>query len=83
MRKVNQAEKIFRKLQLPPVGMRKVKSLLAILIGFIIWQGIRLFFPALEPHPLFIYLYGFLEVRDSSIRRRSLVSSESRLHLLR
>ena len=54
------------------IGMRKIKSLLAILIGFFIWQGIRLFFPDLEVHPLFIYIYGFLEVRDSSEKTKTL-----------
>ena len=48
------------------IGMRKVKSLLAILIGFVIWQMIRLFIPDLEFHPLFIYMYGFLEIQNTS-----------------
>ncbi len=56
---------------LPHVGMRKVKSLLAILIGFLVWQGIRLFFPDLEAHPVFIYFYGLLEIRDSSDKTMS------------
>ena len=54
------------------IGMRKLKSLLAILIGFFIWQGIRLLFPDLEVHPIFIYIYGLLEVRDSSEKTRTL-----------
>ncbi len=54
------------------IGMRKMKSLLAILIGFVIWQIIRLFFPDLEIHPLFIYIYGFLEVRDTSEKTKTL-----------
>lgn len=54
------------------IGMRKMKSLLAIIIGFLIWQGIRLLFPDLEVHPIFIYIYGFLEVRDSSEKTRTL-----------
>ncbi len=48
------------------IGMRKIKSLFAILIGFVIWQMIRLLFPDLEFHPLFIYMYGFLEIQNSS-----------------
>jgi len=51
---------------LPHVGMRKVKSLLAIFVGFWIWQLIRLIFPSLEVHPLYIYIYGVIEMRDSS-----------------
>lgn len=54
------------------IGMRKVKSLLAILIGFFIWQAIRLFFPDLEIHPIFIYIYGFLEIRDTSEKTKTL-----------
>ena len=53
-------------LQLPHVGMRKLKSLLAIFIGFWVWQAIRLPFPGLEVHPLYIYIYGMIEIRDSS-----------------
>ena len=54
------------------IGMRKVKSLIAIIIGFCIWQGIRLFFPDLEVHPLYIYIYSFLEVRDTSEKTKTL-----------
>lgn len=53
------------------IGMRKVKSLLAIVIGFFIWQGLRYFFPDLEVHPVFIYIYGFLEIRDSSEKTKT------------
>jgi len=54
------------------IGMRKVKSLIAIIIGFCIWQTIRLFFPDLEAHPLYIYVYSFLEVRDTSEKTKTL-----------
>ena len=54
------------------IGMRKVKSLLAIFIGFVIWQMIRVFFPDLEVHPLYIYIYSFLEVRDTSEKTKTL-----------
>ena len=53
------------------IGMRKVKSLIAILIGFCVWQGIRLIFPELEVHPLYIYVYSFLEVRDTSEKTKT------------
>lgn len=53
-------------LSLPHVGLRKLKGILAIFIGFWIWQGIRLFFPDLEIHPMFVYIYGFLEIRETS-----------------
>ena len=52
--------------KLPHLGMRKWKSLLAVLIGFLIWQVVRLFVPELEIHPIYIYLYGIIEIRDSS-----------------
>ena len=55
----------FHKL-LPHIGLRKAKSLLAIFVGFWLWQAVRIFFPELEVHPLYIYLYGLIEIRDSS-----------------
>ena len=51
---------------LPHVGKRKLKSVLAVLAGFFLWQMIRLVFPGLEVHPIFIYIYGIIEIRDSS-----------------
>lgn len=51
---------------LPHIGMRKVKSILAIFVGFWIWQGLRLLIPSLEVHPLFVYIYGLIEIRESS-----------------
>ena len=51
---------------LPHIGMRKMKSVLAVFIGFWIWQLIRLAVPALELHPIYIYIYGIIEMRDSS-----------------
>jgi len=50
----------------PHIGMRKVKSLLAIVIAFLLWQLVRLFFPELEVHPIFMYIYSMIEIRDSS-----------------
>jgi len=57
---------ISEKVQLPHVGFRKIKSLLAIFVGFWFWQLIRVFFPALEVHPIYIYIYGMIEIRDTS-----------------
>ena len=51
---------------IPHIGLRKVKSLVAIFVGFWIWQLVRLFFPDLEVHPLFIYIYGIIEIRATS-----------------
>ena len=48
------------------IGMRKIKTLLTIFVGFVIWQIFRIFFPDLEVHPLFTYAYGILEIRDTS-----------------
>lgn len=50
----------------PHVGMRKLKSLLSLFVGFWAWQLVRLFLPELEVHPLYIYIYCILEIRDSS-----------------
>ena len=51
---------------LPHIGMRKVKSVLAVFVGFWVWQGLRLLMPGLEVHPIFIYIYGMIEIRESS-----------------
>ena len=51
---------------LPHIGFRKIKSLLAIFVGFWIWQLVRVFFPGLEVHPIFIYIYGVIEIRGTS-----------------
>lgn len=51
---------------LPHIGLRKVKSVLAIFVGFLLWQLLRLFLPALEVHPIFIYIYGMIEIRETS-----------------
>lgn len=50
----------------PHVGLRKLKSVLAVFVGFWVWQLIRLAVPALELHPIYIYIYGIIEMRDSS-----------------
>ena len=52
------------------LGLRKIKSFLAILIGFCIWQTLRLFLPGLEMHPIFVYIYGVLELRETSDKTR-------------
>lgn len=48
------------------IGMRKVKSLLAVTFAFLIWQLVRLFLPMLEAHPIFAYIYSIIEMRESS-----------------
>lgn len=50
----------------PHIGMRKIKSIIAIFVGFCLWQFIRLFLPGLEVHPIFIYIYGMIEIRETS-----------------
>ena len=57
---------------MPHVGMRKVKSVLALLAAFLIWQPFRLLYPDLEVHPIFIYIYALLEIRDNSAKTVSL-----------
>lgn len=51
---------------LPHIGMRKVKTLISVFVGFLVWQLIRLLVPQLEVHPTYIYMYCILEIRDSS-----------------
>ena len=55
----------------PHIGMRKVKSLIAIFIGFCLWQLIRIFVPGLEVHPIFIYIYGMIEIRETSDKTKN------------
>ena len=50
----------------PHIGMRKIKSILAIFVGFCLWQTLRLFLPELEVHPIFIYIYGMIEIRETA-----------------
>ncbi len=51
---------------IPHIGMRKIKSILAVFVGFWVWQLIRLAVPQMEVHPIYIYLYGIIEMRDTS-----------------
>lgn len=47
------------------IGMRKVKSLIALVVAFAIWQLVRIFLPMLEAHPIFSYIYSVIELRDT------------------
>ncbi len=49
----------------PHVGLRKIKSLIAVAIVFLVWQAVRLIFPQLEVHPVFGYIYAIIEMRDT------------------
>ena len=61
--------------KLPHIGMRKLKSILAMFIGFWVWQLVRVLFPGLEVHPHFIYIYGLLEIRPTSEKTKELGKS--------
>lgn len=58
------------KIALPGIGMRKIKSLLAVSLSFVIWQVVRIWLPQLEVHPLFGYVYSIIEMRDSAEKTR-------------
>lgn len=47
------------------IGMRKVKSLIALAVAFVMWQLIRVFLPMLEAHPVFAYIYSVMEIRET------------------
>ena len=47
------------------IGMRKIKSLIALVLTFLIWQLIRVFLPMLEAHPIFAYIYSVIEIRET------------------
>ncbi len=58
--------KKIRGLQIPKIGLRKIKSLIAVTVAFLIWQPIRLLVPLpLDIHPLFGYIYAIIEMRES------------------
>lgn len=57
---------------LPGVGMRKIKSLLAIALCCVLWQPIRLALPGLPIHPLFGYMYSVIEMRQSVEQTRQM-----------
>lgn len=48
------------------VGKRKIKSVLAVFLGFWVWQAIRFVVPGLEVNPIYIYIYGIIEMRETS-----------------
>ena len=48
------------------IGMRKIKSILAVFLSFLGWQALRIFMPALETHPIFAYVYSIIEMRESA-----------------
>lgn len=47
------------------IGMRKIKSLIALIVSFVTWQTIRIFLPMLEVHPIFAYIYSVIEIRET------------------
>ena len=52
--------------KLPGIGLRKVKSIIAVAIAFVIWQIVRwLVSPDLEVHPVFGYVYAVVELRET------------------
>ena len=53
------------KVHIPMIGMRKIKSVLAVILAFFIWQLVRIFFPQFDVHPLFGYIYAVIEMRES------------------
>ena len=56
---------------MPHIGLRKIKSVLALFLGFLIWQLLRMLLPGLDVHPIFIYIYGIIEIRETSDKTTS------------
>ena len=48
------------------IGMRKIKSVISLVVAFFIWQLIRFIMPGLEPHPIFAYIYSVMEIRATT-----------------
>lgn len=64
--KEKQEQEPQKKFSLPKIGLRKVKSLISVCMAFLVWQVIRLIVPYdLDIHPLFGYIYGILEIRET------------------
>lgn len=58
--------------KLPGIGLRKVKSVIAVAIAFVIWQIVRwLVSPELEVHPVFGYVYAVVELRETPEKTRT------------
>jgi len=52
--------------KLPGIGLRKVKSVIAVAIAFVIWQLVRWIVSLdLEVHPVFGYVYAVVELRET------------------
>ena len=49
--------------KIPRIGMRKIKSAIAVVLSFFLWQLVRIPFPQFEIHPLFGYIYSVSEMR--------------------
>ena len=65
--KQDQEQRQQKKFSFPKIGLRKVKSLISVCVVFLVWQIIRLIVPyELEIHPLFGYIYGILEIRETA-----------------
>ena len=62
-----QAPEPQKKFSLPKIGLRKIKSLISVCIAFLMWQIIRFIVPYdLAIHPLFGYIYGIIEIRETA-----------------
>ena len=58
--------------KIPGIGLRKVKSVIAVAIAFVIWQIVRwLVSPELEVHPVFGYVYAVVELRETPEKTRT------------
>lgn len=57
-------------MKIPGIGMRKIKSILALVLCFLLWQLLRIFLPGLDIHPGFAYIYAVVEMRDAVEKTR-------------
>ena len=70
------------KIVLPGIGMRKVKSALAVALAFALWQIVRIWFPYFDVHPLFGYIYAVIEMRESVEKTRQFGKNRMKATLL-
>ncbi len=57
-------------MKIPVIGLRKWKSILALVLTFLLWQLIRIFLPSLELHPGFAYIYAITEMREEAAKTK-------------
>lgn len=51
---------------MPKIGMRNMKSAIAVIVCFLLWQMVRLMIPDIDLHPLYAYAAVVLSMRGTT-----------------